>query len=1070
MKATVKRGLGAALFLVCGICVAEARNMQQVMPSYAETAFPKEMRASATTNLCVEAMRCRSRSCHVDGRITREIGKEADGDPVRTRIARRQEVRDRAQTFAEANLRRGGADGLGFAEQSLADVEEINRLLEDELRFWKTAPRANVRPVVLNLRDFGAAGDGVADDAAAFARANAALRQLGGAPSVLRIPAGTYRIATTRTANPFTTASGEYNGDPWVLTGYCLFDGLENCRIEGEGPEKTRFRAGYHGQQLALVNCVNCTVSGIELAVERIPFLEGEVLAYDRETCACDIRLKPDTLRPDDPKWHPVGFETQHGFESFGVTFDEKGNLIRKASLLCWLRDGNYKDLGDGKWRLFFNGKVARAHLDNIVVGSTVAIPNRSNAYGAFAFRFCTFCTAENVWVRTSRSSAFWTLRSRGSTFCRCRLFPLEGHCLSSNADGCFCDPGSFVYRCSFAAMCDDGLNVRSKALLTAPGKSPHETVHLDAGVNPGGSLMAFADPLTGQYLSNAELAQTDAPVALSNGWRRISRFAKPLPGNAARNAYQYEPRQFGIGTIVSGCDFRNGRWSGNVIQSPQVLIEDCTYSDIKNECVRLGALGNWREGPPPYSVLIRNCRFTASGAGVGSWIEMFSLDRQIKQNVSTAPIRGVDVENCVFGSMDVAPVSLKNATDVRLVGNRVNGAALSLEGDVVRETCERVKVIDEGKLPVFGYRAFMLDEARHFFGKEKVKQYLDLMHRHHYNYFHWHLTDDQGWRIDVPGMPELAAKGAVRIASPLRGQDAKGDGIPYGPFAYSASDIREIVDYAKARGIEVIPEIDLPGHVGALLASHPEFSCVPSEQPGMPLVRWGVSADVLCVGNEEVYGYLERLISSVAAMFPCEYFHIGGDECPRTRWERCAKCRQLMSLEGMDKTAELQAYFVRRIAAIVARCGKRVIGWDEILEAGELPRGTVVQNWRSASNGVSGADIVRKAAERGCPVIMSPLNSAYFTQPTGEVDCDPWPYREWTMKMKLSLSTDKVARFSPLAGIPPELLGQVIGGECCAWSEEIASGEELDYKIRQRLELFGEALYYGVGQEMKGE
>lgn len=174
-----KRGLGAALFLVCGVCVAEANGTRRVMPSYAETAFPKEMRASATTNLCVEAMRCRSRSCHVDGRIVREIGKDADGGLVRTRVAKRQEVRDRAQTFAEANLRRGGADGLGFAEQSLADVEEINRLLEDELRFWKTAPRANVRPVVLNLRDFGAAGDGVADDAAAFARANAALRQLG---------------------------------------------------------------------------------------------------------------------------------------------------------------------------------------------------------------------------------------------------------------------------------------------------------------------------------------------------------------------------------------------------------------------------------------------------------------------------------------------------------------------------------------------------------------------------------------------------------------------------------------------------------------------------------------------------------------------------------------------------------------------------------------------------------------------------------------------------------------------------------------------------------------------------
>ena len=1054
----------ALLFALGGVCAPAA---EPVTPSYAESAFPAAARAAMTTNLTVEAMRCRSRSCALDDRIAREVGAPADADVAAVRIGKRREVRDRAQTFAEANLRRGGADGLGFAEQALADVEEINRLLEDELRFRRTAPSGANRPVVLNVRDFGAVGDGKADDSAAFARANAALGQLGGAPTVLRIPAGTYRLVTTRTARPFTTAAGEFNEDPWVRTGYCLFDGLQNCRIEGDGPEKTRLRSGYRGQQLALVNCVNCTVKGLELATEEIPFLEGDVLAYDRETFACDIRLKPGTLRPDDPKWHPVGFEKQFGVESFGVEFDKSGNLIRTAALLCWRMGENYKDLGDGRWRLFLDGKVGRKHLDGIVVGGTLALPNRTNAYGAFAFRFCTFCTAEDVWVRTSRSSAFCTLRSRGSTFDRCRLFPLDGHSLSSNADGCFCDPGTFVYRCSFDAMCDDGLNVRSRALVTAPGRSSSETLHLDNSVNRGGALVAFADPKTGQYLANAALAQTDAAVFLSNGWRRVSRFARALPPGVAQGVYQYEPRQFGVGTVISGCSFRNGRWSGSVIQSPQVLIEDCTFEGIRNECVRLGALGNWREGPPPYAVLIRSCRFAASGTGVGSWIEMFSLKDGTKSAVTVAPVRGVDIEDCVFERLAVAPVSLKNATDVRLVGNRVDGAALSPERDVVRQTSERVSAVKSESLPAFGFRAFMLDEARHFFGKEKVKQYLDVMRRHRYNYFHWHLTDDQGWRIDVPGFPELVRKGAKRPATPLRGQDAKQDGRPYGPYFYSEADIREIVDYAKARGIEVIPEIDMPGHVGALLASHPELACAPDAQPGTPRVRWGVSPEVLCVGNEAVYAYLERLVAAVARLFPCDYFHIGGDECPRTRWEACDRCRGLMAREGMGQSAELQAYFVRRVAAMVARCGKKVIGWDEILEAGELPKGTIVQNWRSASNGVSGADIVRKAVEKGCRVIMSPLNTAYFTQPTGEIGCDPWPYREWTMKLKLTLPSARVARFSPLDGIPPELHGVILGGECCAWSEEIDSGAELDYKIRQRLELFGDALYWSPASSL---
>ena len=219
---------------------------------------------------------------------------------------------------------------------------------------------------------------------------------------------------------------------------------------------------------------------------------------------------------------------------------------------------------------------------------------------------------------------------------------------------------------------------------------------------------------------------------------------------------------------------------------------------------------------------------------------------------------------------------------------------------------------------PRCAWRGFMLDEARHFFGKEVVKSYLDRMARLKLNVFHWHLADDQGWRIDLPGMPELVKYGAVRPSSPTPGMNDDSDGKPYGPFFYTVDDLKEVVAYAGRLGIRVVPEIEIPGHVRAFLAAHPEFACRPDAFPRTAWNHWGITEDVICAGNDEALAFYERVLDKVMEIFPGEFIHIGGDECPRTRWKACPKCQARMKASGFWWPASPPG---RRLRAIRRRC-----------------------------------------------------------------------------------------------------------------------------------------------------
>ncbi len=361
---------------------------------------------------------------------------------------------------------------------------------------------------------------------------------------------------------------------------------------------------------------------------------------------------------------------------------------------------------------------------------------------------------------------------------------------------------------------------------------------------------------------------------------------------------------------------------------------------------------------------------------------------------------------------------------------------------------------------PAFRWRGFMLDEGRHFMGKETVKALLDQMADHKLNVFHWHLTEDQGWRLDIPRFPELVKYGSVRPESPAHGcrgtkGDFRGNGQQYGPYFYTAADIREILAYAKERFIMVVPEIEVPGHVRALLAAHPEFACKEG-LPRVPCTFNGVQNEVLCAGNDAAIRYMEQVYDEVCELFPGAYIHIGGDECTKKWWKECPKCQARIKALGLKDEDELQAWVTRHFTDYLAKKGRRTIGWDEIL-AGNPGTETIVHNWRKPVYGI-------QAAEKGHDVVVSALKATYFSVPQGVPD-DPFTYL--SPRMRCSLAT--AYSFDPCAGMTDAAKKHVLGAECCMWSECVWNEYDLAFKLWPRACAFAEAVWTGPVSDAQG-
>lgn len=364
---------------------------------------------------------------------------------------------------------------------------------------------------------------------------------------------------------------------------------------------------------------------------------------------------------------------------------------------------------------------------------------------------------------------------------------------------------------------------------------------------------------------------------------------------------------------------------------------------------------------------------------------------------------------------------------------------------------------LDIEDAPHFSWRGVLLDESRHFFGKDVVKRILDRMSDYKLNLFHWHLVDSQGWRIQIDRYPELTKRGGVR-PMPDWEHWIRDDGFgEYGPFFYTKDDIREIVAYAAARHIRIVPEIEIPGHSRAVIMCYPQFSCV-SMDVFMDMIRTSGKYDqagAVCLGNDDVIRFFENVLDEVCELFPYDTVHIGGDECPRDNWKNCPKCKARMKAKEIADASGLQSWATAHFMKYLADKGRRTVGWDEILQGGLAP-GAIVMSWRGHEGGIA-------AAQSGHEVVMCPHLYCYLDYPTGEKD-DRCAYPQFCFLEKRRLPLEKVYSFNPYEGMPKEHHRYIVGSQSLNWTESTWSEKDLAYKMWPRTCANAEVLWSGPG------
>ena len=356
----------------------------------------------------------------------------------------------------------------------------------------------------------------------------------------------------------------------------------------------------------------------------------------------------------------------------------------------------------------------------------------------------------------------------------------------------------------------------------------------------------------------------------------------------------------------------------------------------------------------------------------------------------------------------------------------------------------EPVRAIHIEDAPRFRYRGMHLDVSRHFMPVEFVKRYIDLMSRYKLNTFHWHLTDDQGWRIEIRKYPRLTEVGGCRKETMVEKNFTPyvGDGTPHCGF-YTQDQIRSVIEYARQRHVTIIPEIEMPGHAKAALAAYPELACTPG--PFEVRTTWGVDEDVFCP-KEETFRFIEDVLTEVAALFPGPYVHIGGDEVPKTRWRASPIAQEVMRRENLGTPEALQSWFIRRVEQMLIARNKRLIGWDEILEGGLAPEATVM-SWRGSSGGIA-------AARENHDVIMTPNSHMYFDAYQGDAAQEP-------LAIGGFLPIQRVYEFEPVPdSLTPDQARHILGAQANLWTEYITTPSHAEYMAYPRALALAEVLW----------
>lgn len=387
------------------------------------------------------------------------------------------------------------------------------------------------------------------------------------------------------------------------------------------------------------------------------------------------------------------------------------------------------------------------------------------------------------------------------------------------------------------------------------------------------------------------------------------------------------------------------------------------------------------------------------------------------------------------------------NADQIKICGASPAGTFYGIQtlrkSIPVAEKCDvefpPVKIAD---YPRFAYRGAHLDVGRHFFTVDSIKQFVDMLALHNMNRMHWHLTEDQGWRIEIKSLPELTEKGSMRSGTMIGKDFNSSDSIPYGGF-YTQDEVKDIIQYAKDRYITIIPEIDLPGHMLGALTAYPELGCTGG--PYEPWTRWGVSEDVLCAGNDSTYKFLDTVLDEIVELFPSEYIHVGGDECPKTRWAECPKCQAKIKQLGLkadqhgSKEEKLQSYVIHHVSDYLASKGRKTIGWDEILEGGLAP-GAVVMSWRGEAGGI-------EAAKQDHDVIMTPNTYLYFDYyQSQDTENEPLAIGGY-----LPVKTVYNYEPTPADHFTPEEAAHIIGVQANIWTEYMPTFSQVEYMALPR-------------------
>lgn len=352
---------------------------------------------------------------------------------------------------------------------------------------------------------------------------------------------------------------------------------------------------------------------------------------------------------------------------------------------------------------------------------------------------------------------------------------------------------------------------------------------------------------------------------------------------------------------------------------------------------------------------------------------------------------------------------------------------------------------------PRFAYRGMHLDICRHFFSKEVVKQYIDMLAMHGMNTFHWHLSDDQGWRIEIKKWPKLTEVGAWRQRTVIGRNMGLYDYTKHGGY-YTQNDIREVVEYAAKQHITVIPEIDMPGHMVAAVTAYPELGCTGGPYEVWP--DWGVSEDILCGGNPKVYQFLTDVIDELSELFPAAIFHLGGDEAPKVRWKACPRCQQKIRELGLSNEDQLQGYMVREMEKVLAAKGRRVMGWDEIMDC-DVPHTAVIMNWRDWKG-------VDDPAKKGFDVVRTPNSTLYF-------DFYQIPSNEWTNTLLIGgySPLEKVYNYDPTPEtLTDEEKKHVIGVQANLWTEYIGAQDLIEYQVLPRMAALAEVQWADPSQK----